>query len=58
MEPITINSSEVFKTIHDNLVALKGVDYQQLSKVEKEEMRRELLEVKSLALSIKKKLDE
>ena len=55
---IIIKPKAVFKTIHENLVALRSVDYSQLSKAEKEEMRRELLEVKELALSIKKKMDE
>ncbi len=58
MEAVTINPYDVFKTIQGNLVALRRVDYSQLSKEEKEEMRRELLEVKKLALSIKKKMDE
>jgi hypothetical protein len=40
------------------LAALRSVDYSQLSKVEKEEMRRELLGVRGLALSIKKRMDE
>lgn len=58
MEPITINLSEVFKTIQENLVAMRGIDFLQLLKEEKEEMRRELLEVKELVLSIKKKMNE
>ena len=52
-----IRPEVLFKTIQYNLVALRSIDYQQLSKVEKEEMRRELLEVKELALSIKKRVD-
>ncbi len=58
MEAINIKPTKVFKTIQENLVALRSIDYRQLSKEEKEEMQRELLEVKELALSIKKKIDE
>lgn len=58
MKAVPVNPSEVFKTIQENLVALRSVDYSQLSEVEKEEMRRELLEVKELALSFKKRMDE
>lgn len=58
MKAVSINPTEVFKTIQENLDALRSVDYSQLSKVEKEEMREELLEVRELALSIKKRMDE
>ncbi len=58
MEPITIKPSGVFKTIQENLVALRGIGYQQLSQEEKDEMRKELLEVRELALSIKMRMDE
>lgn len=54
MKAVPVNPSEVFKTIQEYLVALRSVDYSQLSKVEKEEMRRELMEVRGLALSIKR----
>ena len=55
---IIIKPKAVFKKIHENLDALRSVDYSQLSKEEKDEMRKELLEVKELALSIKKRMDE
>lgn len=55
---IVINPKSVFKKIHENLDALKSVDYSQLSKEEKDEMRKELLEVKELAMSIKKRMEE
>ena len=58
MQSITSQPVLFFKTIQENLVALRTIVYQQLSKEEKEEMRRELLEVKELALSIKMKMDE
>jgi hypothetical protein len=58
MESIISNPALFFKAIQENLAALRSVDYSQLSKVEKEEMRRELLEVRELALSIKKGMDE
>ncbi|MCC6727600.1 MAG: hypothetical protein IT258_24050 [Saprospiraceae bacterium] len=58
MKAVSINPTEVFKTIQENLDSLRSVDYSQLSKVEKEEMREELLEVRELALSIKKRMDE
>ena len=53
MESIAINPSEVFKTIQENLDALRGIDYSLLSAIEKDEMRKELKEVRELALSIK-----
>jgi len=55
---IKIKPKAVFKKIHENLDALRGVDYSQLTQEEKEEMRKELLEVRELALSIKKRMDE
>lgn len=58
MESIAINPSIIFKMIQENLVALRGVDYQQLSKEEKDEMRKELLDVRELVLSIKKRMNE
>ncbi len=58
MKTVTINPSDVFKTIKENLIALRGIDYQQLSNVEKDEMRKELLEVRELALNIKKRMEE
>lgn len=58
MEPITINPAEVFKMIQENLDALRGVDYSKLTQEKKDEMRKELLEVRELALSIKKRMDE
>lgn len=58
MESIAINPAEVFKTIQENLVVLRGIDYSQLTQEEKDEMRKELMEVRELALSIKKKMDE
>ncbi len=58
MKSIIIKPDAVFKTIQENLVALRSIDYSQLSKEEKDEMRKELLEVRELALSIKKRIDE
>jgi hypothetical protein len=52
MYALLINPAAVFEMIQENLVTLRGIDYQQLSKVE-EELQRELLEVRELALSIK-----
>ena len=52
MQSITSQPVLFFKTIQENLVALRTIVYQQLSKEEKEEMRRELLEVKELAQNL------
>ncbi|MCF8244807.1 MAG: hypothetical protein K9J37_11005 [Saprospiraceae bacterium] len=58
MDSITIKPSEVFKTIQENLDVLREIDYQQLSAIEKDEMRKELLEVWDIVSSIKKRMDE
>lgn len=55
---IKIKRKAVFQKIHENLDALREVDYSQLTQEEKDEMRKELLEVRELALSIKKRMDE
>lgn len=55
---IKIRPKAVFKKIHENLDALKSVDYSQLTQEEKDEMRKELLKVRELALSIKKRMEE
>jgi signal-transduction protein with cAMP-binding, CBS, and nucleotidyltransferase domain len=53
---IIIKPKAVFKTIKDNLDALKEIDYKQLSKSEREEMKASLIELKELAESIKKQV--
>lgn len=55
---IKIKPKAVFKKIHESLEALRSVDYSQLTREEKDELRKELLKVRELASSIKKQMEE
>lgn len=56
MNTIIIQPKAVFKTIQENLDALRGIDYQQLTKAEKDEMRQALQELKEIAERIKQEV--
>ncbi len=53
MENTSVQPKKVIQTIEENLKALRDIDYDELTKEEREELRLQLLELQAIALSIK-----
>ena len=53
MENTSIQPKKVIQSIEENLKALRDINYDDLTKEEREELKIQLLELQEIALSIK-----